>query len=133
MSKIIRISNSGEVSVEMCDSEDALQLASKHDIRVLTKRIHDLHEHLIRGIQAILTAIQEGSTMVSQQLANLQAKVEQNNSVIDSAVTLLNGLSQQLRDIKDDPAAIQALADQLDSKDTELATAITTNTPAATP
>lgn len=71
--------------------------------------------------------------MVSQQLANLQAKVEQNNSVIDSAVTLLNGLSQQLRDIKDDPAAIQALADQLDSKDTELATAITTNTPAATP
>ncbi len=64
-------------------------------------------------------------------LSALQAEVEQQTAVVQSAITLINGLAQQLRDAAGDPAAVQALADQLDASTQALADAVAANTPAA--
>lgn len=77
-----------------------------------------------------LTAlVTKGFIAMSAELDRLSTEVAENATVIDSAVTLINGLAQQIRDLKDDPAALTALADSLDSKSNELAAAVTANTP----
>lgn len=98
-------------------------------------------EHQLDVIIGLLTKLTAQLTTVTEQgehqmadLAALQAEVEQNGEVGASAIALLNGLSQQLRDAvaANDPAAISALADQLDAQTQSLADAVSANTPAAT-
>jgi hypothetical protein len=59
----------------------------------------------------------------------LKASVADIKGVADSAVALINGLAQQLRDAiaSGNPADLTALADQLDADKQELADAITAN------
>lgn len=61
----------------------------------------------------------------------VQTEITENGDAIASAVALLGNLSQQIRDAGNDPAAIQALADQLDANTQALAQAVVANTPAA--
>jgi hypothetical protein len=49
--------------------------------------------------------------------------------VIDSAIALIAGLAQQIRDAADEPAKLNALADELDAKANVLAAAVQANTP----
>lgn len=65
----------------------------------------------------------------------LTAQVSANNDVIQSAITLLQGLKAQLDAAiaSGDPTKIQALSDQLGQQDTALAAAVAANTPAAPP
>ena len=69
---------------------------------------------------------------MANDFSRLEAEVTENSSVIDSAVTLLEGLATQLRQFADDPAKINALADSLDSQSNRLAQAVAANTPAET-
>ena len=69
---------------------------------------------------------------MTKELDTLTQKVEESTTVQQSAIELLNGLSAQIVDLKDDPVALQALADNLSSKSSELAAAVAANTPAAT-
>jgi predicted nucleic acid-binding Zn-ribbon protein len=80
-------------------------------------------EHKLDGIQQL-----ERTQMAD--LSALQAEVTENNDAVQSAVTLLQNLSQQIRDAGTDPSAIQALADQLDAQTQALAQAVVANTPA---
>lgn len=64
-------------------------------------------------------------------LSEIQAAVERDTSVTSSAVTLLNNLSQQIRDLSTDPAALAALADSIDAQTDALAAAVEQNTPAS--
>lgn len=66
---------------------------------------------------------------MASDLTALQAQVAQNTTIEESAVTLINGLAQQIADLKNDPAALQALADSLNGSATDLSNAITANTP----
>jgi hypothetical protein len=61
----------------------------------------------------------------------LTSEVAESTTVMASAVTLINGLAQQLRDAANDPAAITALADTLDTNANALAAAVSANTPVA--
>ena len=70
---------------------------------------------------------------MSAQLDNLKTKVAANTTVIQSAIVFINGLAQALKDARDDPAAIDALAAELETRDQELSGALVTNTPAAPP
>ncbi len=63
-------------------------------------------------------------------LAELQAKIEANNNLTDSAVTMIQGLAAKLEEIKNDPVAIDALIASLNENNAELAAAISANTPA---
>lgn len=70
---------------------------------------------------------------MSEALDRLESEVLETTDVVDSAITLIQGLAQQIRDAVDDPEKLNALADALDAKQTELAQAITDNTPSTDP
>lgn len=64
-------------------------------------------------------------------LADLQAAVAAEDTVVDSAIALLQGLSAQIAALKPDQAAIDALAADVAAKTQSLADAVAANTPAA--
>ena len=63
------------------------------------------------------------------QLDQLQTDVAAQKTVIDSAVTLLSGLSGSLKDAGTDPTKLAALAANLEANTANLAAAVTANTP----
>lgn len=89
-----------------------------------------------RKLDTIIALLRQSINQEEQQMATLEdlaGEVSANGNAVSSAVQLLNGLSQQLRDAvaQNDPAAINALADQLDANTAALSEAVTANTPAA--
>ena len=60
----------------------------------------------------------------------LTAQVKANTDVEASAVLLIQGIAAKLEAAKTDPAAIQALADELKASADPLAAAVAANTPA---
>ncbi len=62
-------------------------------------------------------------------LADVQAAVAAEDTVIDSAIALLKGLAQQIADLKPNQAAIDALAADVGAKTKALADAVVANTP----
>jgi len=64
-------------------------------------------------------------------LSDLQAAVAAEDTVIDSAVTLLQGLKAALDAAGTDPVALKALSDDIGAKTQQLATAVQTNTSVA--
>lgn len=71
--------------------------------------------------------------LMGAELDKLRSEVEENKTVIGSAVVLLNNLSERLRAVAGDATATSALADELDANNASLAAAVAANTPAATP
>jgi type II secretory pathway component PulM len=63
----------------------------------------------------------------------LTREVEETRTVADSAIVLLKNLAQMIRDNVGNAGALTKLANDLDAKQAELATAITENTPAEEP
>lgn len=68
---------------------------------------------------------------MSAELDTLTAQVHSNTSVVQSAVTLINGISARIAAAGTDPAALQALTTELQQQDQALAAAVAANTPAA--
>lgn len=64
----------------------------------------------------------------NQALADLQAQVAQNESIEESAVTLITGLAAQIAAAGTDPVALKALTDGLNESASDLSAAITANT-----
>lgn len=62
-------------------------------------------------------------------LDNLQTEVEETTSVVQSAVTLIEGLSAQIKAAGTDPVKLKALTAQLDKDNGVLAAAVVANTP----
>lgn len=65
---------------------------------------------------------------MSKEVDDLKAAVARNGDVEDSAIALIQGLAQQIKDAAGDPAAIAALSAELTAKADALAAAITANT-----
>lgn len=65
---------------------------------------------------------------MSVAMDNLVREVGETKTVIASAKALLKSLADRLRSNAGDPAAIQALADELDAEQTGLSQAIAENT-----
>jgi chromosome segregation ATPase len=83
----------------------------------------------LRSLQASVDAITRREIAMSAELDTLTAAVANATTVEESAITLLNGLSAQIVALKNDPVALQALADSVNSEATKLADAVTANTP----
>lgn len=107
----------------------------------------DVYHHIVddgvhQKLDAILTAVSKVATGVetllrsaitmSKELDDLRDRVAHSIEVEQSAVALIQGLAQQIRDNAQDPAALEELASQLDSSSNSLASAVTANTPADT-
>lgn len=67
---------------------------------------------------------------MSDSLDRLTAEVAETKTVAASAKAMIAGLAQQIRDNATDEAALNQLADDLDSSTNDLAGALTENTPA---
>ncbi len=85
----------------------------------------------LNRIEQMLVSITQQEQQELMTLAELKAQVEKNTALEESAVQTINGIAAQLAAAKDDPAAIQALADELTASAGDLTAAITANTPAA--
>ena len=77
----------------------------------------------------VASSRKETKTMAN--ISDLQTEVTALTTVESSAVALINGLAQQLKDAKNDPVAIQGVIDSLEAGKTQLASAVAANTPAA--
>lgn len=97
-------------------------------------QIHIHHHHHYPAdeeILSLLRSIDQRTVAMATDLTRITTEVTEMSDAVDGAVALLNELAQIIRDNATDPAALNALADQLDSKGTALAEAIAANTPAA--
>lgn len=92
----------------------------------------DVHVHFnfSPDLLELLTQIKEIVMTTQEGIDKLKADVAAQTTVIQSLVTLVNGLAQQIRDSADDPAELQALADGIEANTAAIAKAVTDNTPA---
>jgi peptidoglycan hydrolase CwlO-like protein len=86
--------------------------------------------HIDHRIRAQSDAI-EHLIETMQKLDHLQAEVARNTEVTTSAIALIQGLAAKIEELKNDPAALQALADSLKANDDAMAAAVTANTEAS--
>jgi len=84
----------------------------------------------IEQIFGLVTAINQRTLKMAATLDDLVAAVAAENTVIDSAITLLNGVSAQLAAAiaANDPAKIQAVLDNVNAEKAKLAAAVAANT-----
>lgn len=111
----------------------------EHEHRVMHLRVDAIHLHVHNAanadILAALTKLFNQGTNMSAELDRLTTEVAETKAGVASAITLIQGLAQQIRDNANDPAALKALADDLDASQTDLANAVTAagTNPAPTP
>lgn len=70
--------------------------------------------------------LKEMETM-SAAFDRLKAEVTETSGKVDSVLTLVEGLAQFIRDNAEDPAALNAMADELDAKQSQIQGAIDAN------
>jgi predicted nucleic acid-binding Zn-ribbon protein len=99
--------------------------SSRHSHDEINRKLEHHHE--------LLHQIKEGIITMSAELDRLTTEVAETKSAVASVLTLVAGLAQQIRDNATDPAALNALADDLDASQKDIADAITANTPAEEP
>lgn len=101
----------------------------KQSIRWLLWSIH----HRLDNIETMLQTIKRQEQREMATLADIKSRVEAEETVNQSAIALLQNISQMLKDAQasQDPAALQEIVDMLDANTTELSNAVTANTPAA--
>lgn len=87
----------------------------------------------LQRIEMALSVLNGRVIVMAGELDALEAQVAQENTVIDSAITLLSQLHTMLQDAinSGNPARIQAVVDEIAAKQQALADAVTANTPAA--
>lgn len=95
-------------------------------------------ETRLAGVELALHILFTGDLIMSKELDDLTAQVEENTEVEGSAVALINGIAAQLTalaaelaNVGVDNSKVTALAAQLRSSADALAAAVAANTPAA--
>jgi chromosome segregation ATPase len=94
---------------------------------LVLKRLRRLEKKL----DGLLERITQGQIIVSAELDRLKMSVMNLTTVTQSVVTLVGTMAQQIRDLKNDPAALTAYADEVDTRVQELKDATLANTPSA--
>jgi hypothetical protein len=97
-----------------------------------TVHVHTDPERTDR-ILASLEQLHLRGGVMADELARLIQEVAETKTVMQASAVLIKKLAQQIRDNAGNPAALKALADDLDAQQAELGSAITENTPAEEP
>jgi len=79
-------------------------------------------------IEGCLEAIYAMEKKIMSKLEDLVAQVHTNTTVVQSAITLINGISDRIKAAGTDPDALAALTDELDQQDQLLGAAVAANT-----
>lgn len=96
-----------------------LDLLIYKKLNKVQKRLSQIEQNL-----SLLLNLEENMTV---ELEALTAEVAETRGVMDSAVVLLQGLSDYIKAHANDPAALMALTADLDAKSNELAQAVVNN------
>lgn len=94
-------------------------------------------DQILQRLTTLSTQEQTMADDLKAKIDDLTTKVQAESTVTASAITLLNGLSAEIAGLKNsttDPAtlaAIDALATSVSAQTSDLAAAVTANTPAA--
>lgn len=96
--------------------------------------IHFYHHHceadaVLCKLNEVLGSLASLKELIMTDLSKLQAAVEKQTTVTQSAITLIEGLAQAIRDLPANQAAINELADKVEAQAQSLSDAITANTP----
>lgn len=81
-------------------------------------------QRIEKRLAAVLVIIMTMEDRMSAELENLTREVAESRGVTESAVALITGLAEQIRELKNDPAALEALAEDLDQQQQALAGAV---------
>ena len=104
------------------------------DLHIYHHFVNDLHQdaQLTQIITNMGKLIQQVTNMASE-LDTLTAQVAANTTVIQSAITLINGIADRITAAGVDPVKLAALATSLKTDDDALAAAVLANTPVTPP
>lgn len=91
----------------------------------------NIHYHYDEKTLSLLHQIIKNQEQIMSTLKDLQDEVTAEDTVVDSAVTLIQGLAAQVAALTPDQASIDALAADIKSKSDALAAAVAANTPVA--
>lgn len=83
----------------------------------------------LERIERKLGTIRRRETEIMEDLTDIKAAIEENTSVDQSAIALLEELADRLDFAQDDPAAIADLAASIRTSSADLAAAVAANTP----
>ena len=86
--------------------------------------------HFEDQLNRILDAVNQLGIKMANELADLTTQVTETNTVIGSAVVLIQGLKAALDAAGTNPVALKALSDSLNTSEQALAAAVVANTPA---
>lgn len=116
----------------MADTTDQLQLVGY--VGLVDSRETPAYLKILDGkldlILDRILSLTEQENLMSAEVDRIKASVTGLTTISQSAVALLTELGNEIRARQDDPAALTALANEVDQRKMELAAAITANTPA---
>jgi hypothetical protein len=92
-------------------------------------RLQRIEEFL--AMESLVAA--ERFLMAQADIDRLKAEVAENTAVVDSAIVLITGMADKIRELADDPVELAALADELDASAAKLGAAVAENTPTPPP
>jgi hypothetical protein len=100
---------------------------------VVDETTHSKLDAILTAVSAVGTGVitlQRSIQTMTNVVESIRAKVAHNIEVTQSALVLIQSLSEQIRANATDPAALEDLASQLDASSDALAAAVAANTPA---
>lgn len=105
---------------------------SRRAVAEINGRLDYLCQHIYALERRSITIEQQGNTIMAT-LQDIQAAVAAEKTVEDSVLVLLSNIEQQLKDAiaSNDPAAMQAVVDQINAQKQTMADAVAAGTPAA--
>jgi hypothetical protein len=92
-------------------------------------RIERHQRRMMRELRIIHQGDDEEFAIMSQELDDIKREVQESKTVTEGAAALIQSLSDQILANKDDPAALEQLAKDLDAQSQQLAAAVQANTP----
>ena len=90
---------------------------------------HSISKDLERFITNLFKASNQGETDMAADLTKIKTEVEGLTDVVDSVVTMLTGLAEEVRNAGASQASLDQLASAIESQKQELADAVAANTP----
>lgn len=94
-----------------------IQEDGSDEVKELLKKILDNQQSFTKKL-----------TKMANELESLGTEVTEIGTVVDSAVVLIAGMADKIDELKDNPAALTAYAEELRAKKDELASAVAANT-----
>lgn len=88
-------------------------------------------DRILRGQHVAAWAAIYREIRMSVAMDNITREVAETKTAIDSAIVLINGIADRIREAGVDAVKLEALSAELDAKANELGAAVVANTPTA--